>query len=46
VSVPDVSNLAGNPATADLAGLQSQFDAAFAAVSAAVAAVNQSRQLV
>ncbi len=46
VFVPDVSNLAGNPATADLAALQSQFTSAFAAMETALAAVNQTRQLV
>ena len=46
VFIPDVSNSAGNPATADLAGLQLQFTAAFTAVETALAAVNQTRQLV
>jgi len=46
VYIPNVGNLAGDPTTVDLAALQSQFDAAFSALVAAIAAVNQARQLV
>ncbi len=46
VFIPDVSNLAGDSSTADLAALQPQFDAAFGALVTAIGAVNQARQLV
>jgi hypothetical protein len=46
VFIPDVNNLAGQPSTADLASLQSQFNAALSALETVLAAVNQVRKLV
>ena len=46
VFIPDVSNLAGDPSTADLASLQAQFNAAFSALVTAIGAVNTQRGLV
>jgi hypothetical protein len=46
VFIPDVSDLAGDPSTADIAALQPQFDTAFTAIATAIAGVNSTRGLV
>ena len=46
VTIPDVTNLAGNAATADLAAVQTALNTAMTDIIAAISAVNVIRKLV